>query len=135
MSGRCGILGLGKGRSDGLDRETEWRRISQSFDLFSVPDDIQALIREALDSDKWDWFRDCDGCTGVSEIYWPTIYFPPCLRHDFDCTTGHNGWQASMRFYRSLRAYGVSAVRSGIRAVGVTVAWYAWLKWQTSRVG
>ena len=26
MSGRCGILGLGKGRSAALDRETERRR-------------------------------------------------------------------------------------------------------------
>jgi hypothetical protein len=103
---------------------------SESFEVLSVPEDIQALIREALDSDKWDWFRDCDGCTGVSEVYWPTIYFPPCLRHDFDCHTGHNGLEASRRFYRTQRAYGVEAVRAGARAVGVTVAWYAWLRWR-----
>jgi len=128
--GRCGILGLGKGRSAGLDRETERRRIIGSFDVLSVPAAIQAEIRDALDSDKWDWFRDCDGCTGVSEIYWPTIYFPPCLRHDFDCQTGHNGWQTSLRFYRIQRAYGVAAARAGARAAGVTVAWYAWMKWK-----
>ena len=127
--GRCGFLGLGKGRSAGLDRETEYRRIIESFDVLSVPGDVQALIREALDSDKWDWFRDCDGCTAVSEIYWPTIYFPPCLRHDFDCATGNNGWQTSLRFYRIQCAYGVSAIRSGTRAAGVTLAWYAWMKW------
>ncbi len=115
MSGRCGILGLGKGRSRGLDRETERRRILLSFD---VPADVQALVREALDSEAWDWFRDCDGCTAVSEMYWPTIYFPPCLRHDFDCATGRNGWQASLRFYRIQRAYGVGAVRAGVRCRG-----------------
>jgi len=140
VSGRCGLLGLGKGRSAclspgdgrqaGLDRETEYRRIIQSFAVLSVPADVQALIREALDSDQWDWFRDCDGCTAVSEIYWPTIYFPPCLRHDFDCFTGNNGWQASLRFYRIQRAYGVEAIRSGIRAAGVTAAWYAWMRWR-----
>jgi len=130
MGGRCGILGLGKGRSAGLDRETERRRIIESFDVLNVPAGVQALVREALDSDKWDWFRDCDGCTGVSEIYWPTIYFPPCLRHDFDCYTGHNGWQTSLRFYRVQRAYGVDAIRSGIRTAGVTLAWYCWMKWQ-----
>ena len=130
MSGRCGILGLGKGRSAGLDRQTEYRRIVESFDVFGVPADIQALIREALHSEQWDWFKDCDGCTGVSEIYWPTIYFPPCLRHDFDCATGHNGLQTSRRFYRVQRAYGVDGLRSGIRATGVTLAWYAWLKWR-----
>jgi len=129
MSGRCGILGHGKGRSTGLDRRTEHQRIIESFDVFSIPADIQALIREAMHSDKWDWFTDCDGCTGVSEIYWPTIYFPPCLRHDFDWATGRGGWESNMRFYRIQRAYGVSAVRSGIRAAGVMVSWFAWVKW------
>ena len=92
MSGRCGVMGCGKGKSEGLDRATEYRRIIESFDVLSVPADIQTLIREALDSDKWDWFEDCDGCTGVSDVYWPTIYFPPCLRHDFDWGTGNGGW-------------------------------------------
>ena len=112
-----------------LDRQREYRRIIDSFEVLDIPEDMRVEIREALDSDKWDWFRDCDGCTCVSEVYWPTIYFPPCLRHDFDCATGHNGMQTSLRFYRIQRAYGVDPVRSGIRAAGVTVAWYAWLKW------
>ena len=112
-----------------MDRRTEHRRIIESFDVLNVPADIQALIREALDSAKWDWFRDCDGCTAVSEIYWPTTYFPPCLRHDFDWQTGNGGWASNVRFYRIQRAYGVSALRSGIRAAGVTVAWFAWFKW------
>jgi hypothetical protein len=41
-----------------------------------------------------------------------------------------NGWQASMRFYRIQRAYGVGAMRAGVRAAGVTAAWYGWLKWR-----
>ena len=127
--GRCGVLGLGKGTSGGLDRRVEYHRILESFDVLSVPADIQALVREALDSDQWDWFTDCDGCTGVSEMYWPTIYFPPCLRHDYDWATGRGGWQSNVRFYRIQRAYGVSALCSGIRAAGVTVAWFAWAKW------
>ena len=141
MSGLCGRLSLGnpgtrarteqgKGRHAGLDRATERHRILESFDVLNVPAGIQAEILEALDSPRWDWFRDCDGCTCVSEIYWPTKYFPPCLRHDFDCQTRNGGWQASMRFYRIQRAYGMSAVRAGVRAAGVTLAWYAWLKWR-----
>ena len=129
MGGRCGILGLGRGCSTGLDRQREYTRIIESFDVLIVPKDIRALIREALDSKKWDWFHDCDGCTGVSEMYWPTIYFPPCLRHDFDWQTGHGGWESNARFYRIQRAYGVSAFRAGIRAAGVTVAWFGWAKW------
>ena len=130
MSGRCGILGLGKGRSADLDRATERRRIIVSFDVLNVPADVQALVREALDSDKWDWFKDCDGCTAVSEIYWPTIYFPPCLRHDFDWHTGNGGWASNVRFYRVQRAYGVGAIRAGIRTAGVMLSWYAWFKWR-----
>jgi len=113
-----------------LDRQTEYHRVIESFDVLSVPEGIQALVREALDSPLWDWFENCDGCTCVSEFYWPTKYFRPCLRHDFDCWTGHNGWQASVRFYRIQRAYGMDKVRAGLRSAGVTVAWYACLKWR-----
>jgi len=130
MSCRCGLIGLGKGRRAGLDRDKERSRIIESFAVFSVSEGIQALILEALDSANWDWFRDCDGCTAVSEVYWPTIYFPPCLRHDFDWFTGHGGWASNVRFYRIQRAYGMDRIRAGIRFAGVTVAWYGWFKWR-----
>jgi len=113
---------------DGLDR-AEYHRIIESFDVLSVPRDIQVLIREALDSKSWDWFKECDGCTCVSEMYWPTKYFPPCLRHDFDWQTGHGGWRSNVRFYRIQRAYGMSVLWAGVRAAGVTVAWFGWVKW------
>jgi hypothetical protein len=113
----------------GLDRATEYKRIVDSFDVFAIPADIRALILEALHSDRWDWFRDCDGCTCVSELFWPTIYFPPCVRHDYDCRV-HNGFAASRRFYRIQRAYGVTAFRSGIRAAGVYLAYLAWYRWR-----
>jgi len=109
--------------------QIERERILASFPLFGVPPDEQAEILEALDSPKWDWFKDCDGCTAVSEVYWPTIYFPPCLRHDFDWFTGNGGWESNVRFFRIQRAYGMSSVRAGIRFAGVTVAWYSWRKW------
>jgi len=120
----------GKGRSEGLDRDVERYRIIESFDVLNVPEGIQALIREALDSPKWDWFKDCDGCTAVSEVYWPTIYFPPCLRHDFDWATGNGGWASNVRFYRIQRAYGMGRLRAGVRFVGVTVAWYTAFWWR-----
>ena len=113
----------------GLDRATEHRRIIESFDVLDVPKDVQDLIVEALDSEQWDWFKDCDGCTCVSEVYWPTKYFPPCLRHDFDWRTGRGGWEANVRFYRIQRVYGVDPIRAGGRFVGVTAAWYSWFKW------
>jgi hypothetical protein len=57
----------------------------------------------------------------------------PALRHDFDCRIGKNGWQTSRRFYRIQRAYGVGAMRAGMRFAGVTAAWEGWLRWR--RVG
>jgi len=130
MSCGCRKIRPVRGHNDALDRATERHRIIESFDVLNVPVGIQALIREALDSDKWDWFKDCDGCTAVSEVYWPTIYFPPCLRHDFDWATGNGGWESNVRFYRIQQAYGMSAFRAGIRFAGVTVAWYCAYKWR-----
>jgi len=118
-------------KPEGLDRQTEYNRIIESFDVLNVPADIQADIREALESQVWDWFTQCDGCTCVSEVYWPTKYFPPCLRHDFDWNTGHGGMEANQRFYRIQRAYGMDPVRAGIRFMGVTLSWFAWFKWRS----
>ena len=112
-----------------LNREAERRRIIKSFDVFSLSQEHRALISEALDSQDWDWFTCCDGCTAVSELHWPTKYFPPCLRHDFDWIRGKGDWSACRRFYELQRAYGVPIWRSALRSGAVTVAWYAWGKW------
>jgi hypothetical protein len=116
--------------SRAMDRRVELDRITNSFDLLMIPDSVRKEIVEALVSNKWDWFTDCDGCSCVDEIYWPTIFFPPCLRHDFDCeVTPDARWAANARFYRTQRAYRVSRFESGARWFGVTVAWFGWLKW------
>ena len=111
------------------DRHSERRRIEKSFTVFSLSPEHRALILEALDSERWDWWEDCDGCTGVSELYWPTKYFPPCLRHDFDWIMGNGGVAGSKIFYDLQRAYGMTRFRSGLRSGAVTVYWYAWAKW------
>ena len=110
-------------------RLSEYRRILKSFDVFNVPEEKRAWVLEALDSDEWDWFKDCDGCTTVSELHWPTKYFPPCLRHDFDWIVRKGDWAACRRFYNLQRAYGVPVWRASLRAGAVTVAWYAWGTW------
>lgn len=126
------MSGCGCGR-DGASRDAEYLRITRSFDVFSVPDGVAREILEALHSPKWDWYRDCDGCTCVTEVFWPTKYFPPCVRHDYDCRMGVPGTESSARFFRIQRAYGMSATRAGLRTAGVFVAWYAWFKWRYSR--
>jgi len=110
-------------------RQSERARIEKSFDVFGLNEESRRLIIEALDSREWDWFLGCDGCTCVSELHWPTKYFPPCLRHDFDWTRGKGGWAASRRFYELQRAYGVPVWRSSLRTGAVTIAWYAWGQW------
>jgi hypothetical protein len=112
------------------EKEQEYVRIVRSFAVFSVPDRICEEILEALHSPKWDWYKDSDGCTCATEIFWPTKCFPPCVRHDFDCRMGTPGTESSARFYRLQRAYGVGAARSGLRTAGVFVAWYSWFKWR-----
>ena len=114
-------------------RQSERARIEKSFDVFGLSTKHRGLILEALDSEEWDWFRDCDGCTAVSELHWPTKYFPPCLRHDFDWIRGRGDWAASRRFYDLQRAYGVPIWRSALRAGAVTFVWYTWAKWRRSR--
>jgi len=111
-------------------RKSERGRIEQSFDVYGLTPEQRTAIIEALDSTAWDWFEDCDGCTCVSELHWPTKYFPPCLRHDFDCASGKGSWKASRRFYALQRAYGVPVWRASLRAGAVTVFWYAWGRWR-----
>jgi hypothetical protein len=112
-----------------LNRAEELKRILDSFDVLEIPGDVQKLVLQAVTDREWDWFKRCDGCTCVSEAYWPTKYFPPCLRHDYDWQTGRGGWEANARFYRIQRAYRMSALVAGTRFIGVTVSWFAWFKW------
>ena len=112
-----------------LTRESERARIEKSLEVFVLSKELRSLIIEALDSDAWDWFRDCDGCTCVSELHWPTKYFPPCLRHDYDWIRGKGDIDASRRFYALQRAYGVPRWRSALRAGAVTVSWYGFGRW------
>ena len=111
-------------------RESERARIEMSMRVYELSPELRASLTEAMDSDAWDWFADCDGCTTVSELHWPTKYFPPCLRHDYDCIRGKANLEASKRFYALQRSYGVPIWRAGLRATAVTVYWYAWARWQ-----
>jgi len=40
------------------------------------------------------------------------------------------GWESNVRFYRIQCAYGMGAVRAGVRFLGVTISWFAWFKWR-----
>ncbi len=111
-------------------KEKEYKRIVNSFDLFNVPELERAEILEALDDERWDWYEDCDGCTGVDEDGWPTKYYPPCVRHDYDCWFGHNVHKSTSRFTRLNKIYRMKPWKYRARHIGVYVAWYVWFKWR-----
>lgn len=115
--------------AEDVDRYREYVRIYGSFKLLNIPKAVQALVLEALHSDQWDWFKECDGCTCVSEPGWPSKYYPPCVRHDYEWRTGRGGWDSNARFYALSRAYHMEGWRSGMRWFGVTLGWYGWMKW------
>ncbi len=111
-------------------KKRERKRIIDSFDLFDVPEIEQAEILEALNDKRWDWYKDCDGCTAVDEDGWLTKYYPPCVRHDYDCWFGHNVHTSTKRFTRLNKIYGMKTWKYRGRHIGVYVAWYAWFKWR-----
>jgi hypothetical protein len=109
----------------------EYKRIVWSFRLFDISSNDQAEILECLhDEISWDWYADCDGCTCVSEPGWPSKYFPPCVRHDYDWHRGAGGWESNARFRRLNLAYHMEGWRANARWIGVTAAWYSWFKWR-----
>ena len=52
------------------------------------------------------------------------------VRQYFDFLTSRNGMAANTRFYRIMRAYGMTRARSAVRWLGVTAAWFGWFKWR-----
>ena len=105
--------------------EVKWReylRIKQSFDFYDLAEDDRQTMLEALHSDRWDWFRDCDGCSCVSEPGWPSKYFPPCVLHDYRWHTGEALMKSNREFRRFNRLYRMEGWRSSVRWFGVTVA-------------
>jgi hypothetical protein len=100
----------------------EYRRIGYSFLLMELSEKLQDIILEVLHSDKWDWFTDCDGCTAVSEPHWPTIYFPPCIVHDYRCFLGKPLFKAAKEFHALNLAYNMDKWRANLRFAGVVLA-------------
>lgn len=111
---------------DRLDAEKdEYLRMLFSLELYQPPQDIRDAILEAYNSQAWDW-KQCDGCTGVSEAHFPVgLRLPACVLHDYlYWKVRHNQcsrWYADRMFYRANRAYGMSRARSAIRWLGVRI--------------
>ena len=89
------------------DHDRERLRMEQYIETFSVRFSPKLLefIYSAYDDRlgiDWDW-RNSDGCTGVSEFTWPSVYFPPCVAHDYWCERANRG--TTRREYDLFRKY------------------------------
>ena len=67
----------------------ERRRMEATVRAFKdkLSQELKDAIAEAYNLDNeigWDW-RTSNGCNFVDERYWPTIYFVPCVVHDYWC--------------------------------------------------
>jgi hypothetical protein len=103
-------------------RKREYTRIIDSFRVYDVPDPLRNFLLEALHSKKWDWYYDMDGCTGVPD-YWPTIYSPECLGHDYPWVTGMGGKESDVIFKALMKAYCKPKGFRWRRYKGVRFAW------------
>lgn len=103
------------------DKWKEYLRIVKSFEVLEISADKQKLMLEALHSRKWDWYQS-DGCTCVSEVGWPSKYFPPCVRHDYRCAIGEYGIQTQIEFYQMNKAYRMTFARAFIRSLFTSIA-------------
>ena len=67
------------------EEQDEYLRMLLMLQLYRPRPAVKAAIKGAYDASDWDW-RQCDGCTGVSEMHSPKgMRFPPCVQHDYWC--------------------------------------------------
>jgi len=116
-------------RKDGykMNKTIEQQRILDSFSVYSVPIIFKDLINEALNSNEWDWFKDCDGCTLVAD-YWTTKYHPACLVHDFLWVTGRGGKVSDLIFKDLSVIYGMPKYQAKFRFFAVRLGWVLYYK-------
>lgn len=121
--------------------KAEKQRMASSLEIFFEKLDeptIQFLII-SYSTQSWDW-KTSDGCTGVSERYWPNQYFPPCVAHDYQCVLAN---RASTRkeadrvrkagdklFHKANKAYGLPWFSRTIRYWGVRRYWMFVGRWK-----
>lgn len=109
----------------------EYKRIVVSLDSFFVPQVYRDMVMEALhDEISWDWYKDCDGCTCVSEPGWPSKYYPPCVLHDYMWRTNKGGMVSNGIFLEMTVLYHAPKMWSYTCYLGVTLSWLLWAKWK-----
>ena len=120
----------------------EYLRMQLALELFKPSKLVTDTILQAYNSREWDW-RTSDGCTAVSELYFPEGFrFPPCVAHDFYCEhkcSNALSWkhrneireEGDRRFYLAMRDFGVSRFRARLRWLGVRAYWNLVGQWRS----
>jgi hypothetical protein len=110
-----------------VNKNREEKRILDSFGVYDVPDDYKILIQNAINSEEWDWFKDCDGCS-LTWNYWPTKFSPPCLVHDYHWRTGRGGYWSDKIFLELMKIYSIPRWQRTFRFSLVRVGWFLYFK-------
>jgi hypothetical protein len=110
-------------------KKTEIQRIKDTFHLYNLPKEFADIILEALYSTEWDWFTDCDGCTGVPDLTY-LKYHPACIVHDYFWVTGRGGKVSDKIFFKLMLLYKKGWTVSLARYTAVKLAWVGWYKWK-----
>lgn len=99
------------------------KSIVRAFDLPMV---LNALIEEAVKSDKWDCTLDYDGCSFVQDITHPSL---SCFIHDYLWRTGQGGKESDELFYYLMLAEQTDIRRAKRRRFFVRVGWIFYYRW------
>ena len=130
--------------TDNLFYQAELQRMRRSIALFRprLSPKTEEFIMDAYDDRHkigWDW-RESDGCTGVSERYWVSRYFPPCVAHDYACERANRAKtrkeadkiraEGDKYFFKANLAYGLPWVVCVVRHIGVRSYWNFIGRWE-----
>ena len=119
------------GDTENEDRKRMENVLVDRVNLGLIKADVKYYILDSYQDEVWDW-KTSDGCTCVTEVYWPTKYFPPCVAHDrhwkislenksFFSAICSNHWNAVM-FFKANIGFGMNPFRALVRSFGVTVS-------------
>ena len=122
------------------DKEIDdYTRMQLMMQLYKeqIDADVRQYILAAYDiTDEWDYRKDSDGCTMVSEVHSPAgTKFPPCVMHDYLRNVLVSKGimpinNCDYLFYKAQWQFGMNRLRAGARAIFVrTIAWWLWFRW------
>lgn len=114
--------------------------MKQSLLFYRPRIQVWNAIEAAYNDPTWNWDKESDGCTGVSECNYPLNFrHPVCVMHDHQCK---KAWEAPTSQQRDFRRrngdrlfrwgmidYEIPSGQAWTRWLGVRLAWICWIRW------